>query len=964
MLISEHFHTLEKQKHISDDEKLRLYSLYKRITVGPLRPTTSSRPGLFYPTARAKYDAWLSCNGITTESAQAQYINIASIALYRIDVALSTSPMTIEEISLTASSDRDFSTPTSSSSTSESDLNDAPHISASNFEISCSENNDLKRKKPLVKILPRGQIDISFNDLCLGFFTSFSLLCSPFTTKVLRQKYEGRIAHLWKNRNNEFFENDEILVSQSIRSTFDLYLQARNFPRGSEIIMSAIQIEGMVRIAIEAHGLKVVPVDCSIDTLAPSIQNILSKINDRTVAIMIAHPFGAVGKIDFKDLSQNLSKSRIDLIEDCAECFSGLQMGTVYVPYAGDPSSDVVFFSFGTIKTATALGGGVSIVRDSKLFARMKCIQDHYEEISNFSFMFKIIKTLLLLVVCKSPIIFGFIVRCLQWLGLNYEQLITSSLRGFVIEKGKSHCDRLLPLIRRKISLGNIALLERRLVHYDVENISERIHRCKIFADTVCRVTPNISLPGSMCKSHLYWLFPIVVNSPDEICSSLVKLGYDIPRGTSQLGSIDKYVDIGDECPNASSLMKSILYVPIASTPMKELDIIRMANAIRKATLNLKDERYENSAFYRILLFVLLICAPYLCVQQLLTSVIYAFTSFIAFIVLLLIFLRRYQPRSYCEESRAFAKYVGSFNRCEQGEVIEGDNENIKTDCSLVSVIDKGKQIHMKRALLTGATGFVGSMILRDLLFHRKELDIAGGVVLIVRSKGAMNARERIDKLLDHDMFSFLSNQEKNELIMTIEGDVTVPRVGMNPKDWTWLHSLSITHVYHCAASVKFNQLMDNAATSNISSSLQVQGMAKDLAAKFVYISTAFIHGNQSGSNSNPLPELLYSLGKYDAIDIYQSMMGTQALASTAMNDLGFPNTYTFSKCVCEHLLLRDQESNVVIIRPCIVGPSWNSPWEGWAGNIPSTIVAGACLFLMNPNSVWSFGKFKQCYFI
>ena len=91
------------------------------------------------------------------------------------------------------------------------------------------------------------------------------------------------------------------------------------------------------------------------------------------------------------------------------------------------------------------------------------------------------------------------------------------------------------------------------------------------------------------------------------------------------------------------------------------------------------------------------------------------------------------------------------------------------------------------------------------------------------------------------------------------------------------------------------------------------------------------------------------------------------------MNRLGFPNTYTFSKCVCEHLLLRanakgDSSDNggsidnggvaeTIIIRPSIVGPSVSSPHEGWEGEFPSTIVAVACLYLKFPYNVWCFGK-------
>lgn len=47
------------------------------------------------------------------------------------------------------------------------------------------------------------------------------------------------------------------------------YLKARNFPKGSEILMTGINIPDMIKI-VEIHGLIPVPVDFNIDTMAPN----------------------------------------------------------------------------------------------------------------------------------------------------------------------------------------------------------------------------------------------------------------------------------------------------------------------------------------------------------------------------------------------------------------------------------------------------------------------------------------------------------------------------------------------------------------------------------------------------------------------------------------------------------------------------------------------------------------------
>jgi hypothetical protein len=170
-------------------------------------------------------------------------------------------------------------------------------------------------------------------------------------------------------------------------------------------------------------------------------------------------------------------------------------------------------------------------------------------------------------------------------------------------------------------------------------------------------------------------------------------------------------------------------------------------------------------------------------------------------------------------------------------------------------------------------------------------------------------------------------------------------------------NEIKLHSVINCAASVRFDQSLDTAAISNIQSALELQLLSRRLNAKFIHISTAFVHGAQTGTKSSPLTEKLFDLGSFDVEKIYGSMTGNQMYAFLAMSTLGFHNTYTFSKCICEHLLLRQSPNNTVIVRPSIIGPAVHAPFEGWAGQRPSTIVAAACLYMKFPFSIWSFGK-------
>jgi glycerone phosphate O-acyltransferase len=208
-------------------------------------------------------------------------------------------------------------------------------------------------------------------------------------------------------------------------------------------------------------------------------------------------------------------------------------------------------------------------------------------------------------------------------------------------------------------------------------------------------------------------------------------------------------------------------------------------------------------------------------------------------------------------------------------------------------------------------------------------------------------------------MFSFLPQDERNAVIEVVNGDTAEANAGIDDASLDNIcRRNSISHIFHCAADVSFTQTLSDAAAANISSSLNVQCLASRITktkVQFVHISTAFVHGGLSGSIEDPLPEELYSLGKFDPQEIYKSMCNTQFYAYKAMSELCFPNTYTFSKCVCEHMLMQNDPSTI-IIRPSIVGPAVEAPYEGWVGQTPSTLVAAACLCLSYQWNIWSFG--------
>ena len=106
----------------------------------------------------------------------------------------------------------------------------------------------------------------------------------------------------------------------SVRTGFDLWLQALQLPPGSEVLVSAITIRDMVRI-IEAHDLVPVPVDLNPEDLSvdiDSLQRAITPENPRDSG----RPFVRHTAADETD-SGNRAKHGLFVAEDCAQAFAG-----------------------------------------------------------------------------------------------------------------------------------------------------------------------------------------------------------------------------------------------------------------------------------------------------------------------------------------------------------------------------------------------------------------------------------------------------------------------------------------------------------------------------------------------------------------------------------------------------------------------------------------------------------------
>mmetsp|Transcript_40059 Transcript_40059/g.96714 ORF Transcript_40059/g.96714 Transcript_40059/m.96714 type:complete len:2288 (-) Transcript_40059:1058-7921(-) len=983
----------------STDERLSLYGLYKHATTGPC--PGDALPPVYQLKARTKYQAWEACQSYTKEEAMENYIKLLASRNDDLGVrckALLDDFHQQQDMSEVGSSweaaEDNFSSPKGE------DARRLPDTDATTMD---SQSNTPNLHSPAIDLLvlifslplrlfgiramiPRGKLDISFLDL---FFALY---------QCLRWKgLQGRCSAMIK-QIQDIWENStgcDVAVGFSVRSLFDLYLTSKQYPQNAEVVVfPPITVPGMIHVA-KCHDLKLVPVDIGESTWWNG-EGIEQAVTEKTVAIMIVHPFGMVStSLDqIQKLRVLAAKHNLDLWEDCAECFTGFGEKC----YLGSEDADVRFFSFGMIKTATALGGGIAIFRKKDVAQQIQRLQYSLcRRQSTIEFFKRVVLSLVLNAVAISPHLFGFLVSCCSIFGIDYNNFVTRAIRGFPVSnasisyKGDRVREAIMrQQIRKQPSPALLALLLRRFKQSTriAPSVAKRLARCTLLDAKLRKDCQQIMLPNPPTFVHTYWAFPVFYDNREYVSSELRNQGFDVVSWASQLCTVSKFEDDNRLCPRAARLMNQVLYLPISSQPLpahcskrllaslQRLLVVSKGPSLRRKSPRLSSNLTINwaMAVSAVVLSVAWKSLGWKSIQLLQsfgTFVAVWVSGFFGIMVLFFHFLRRSIANLYLHHESWF-QHFDMIEAATCDERLQNATEKHQVEGILAKneVLQLPNVSHNfgeeRKALLTGATGFVGSLLLRDLLFYRKQLSMTGGVILVCRSRGKVSAKERIASLLSKPMFSFLSNDEKDRLIEVVEGDVTQPSVGLSETDISRIvQDDALSHVFHAAAAVSFTQELPEAAKSIISSTLAMHSLASKLKrgdVQFVHISTAFIHGNKKGSTSSPLKEDLFPLDPYDPEEIYRSMLGSQFYATKAMTELGFPNTYAFSKCVCEHLLLERSTMNTLIIRPSIVGPAVTSPFEGWAGGKPSTLVAASMLYLSVPWNIWHLPNHSVAY--
>ena len=295
-----------------------------------------------------------------------------------------------------------------------------------------------------------------------------------------------------------------------------------------------------------------------------------------------------------------------------------------------------------------------------------------------------------------------------------------------------------------------------------------------------------------------------------------------------------------------------------------------------------------------------------------------------------------------------------------------------------------------KHLLLVGFTGFIGKVWLANTLMDLPEI---GKIYLLIRRQKSNPAVKRFEKVIDESpVFDRLEEQYGAKFarfiaarVEVVEGDVTQPMLGLEAEVAERLRR-NLDVVINSSGLTDFNPDLRDALAANVDATTHMLDFirASDHAG-LVHLSTCYVAGQRDGRISETLrrdytparvagfdaekewqalharvaeaeklsqsPEITDELRR-EALSKEHAARGLQGAAlenqirknrirwlktyitevgMARARELGWPNTYTFTKSLAESLIVsRGAGLPVAVVRPAIVETSIAKPFLGW----------------------------------
>ncbi|CAD0206947.1 unnamed protein product [Chrysodeixis includens] len=247
-----------------------------------------------------------------------------------------------------------------------------------------------------------------------------------------------------------------------------------------------------------------------------------------------------------------------------------------------------------------------------------------------------------------------------------------------------------------------------------------------------------------------------------------------------------------------------------------------------------------------------------------------------------------------------------------------------------------------KTLFITGATGFMGKVLIEKLLWSCPDIK---KMFLLMRPKKGQSGKERLDSLLNFRMFERLKAEhpKRFEKLQVVAGDILSEDLGISDEDRRQIQEETQV-IFHCAACVRFDMFLRDAVKMNTSGTLKVLQLAEGIKnlEVFTHVSTSYCRCELDVLDEKLYPAEHRPQHVMHAVD----WMDDDLLRHMQPKLIDpQPNTYAYTKSLTEDLVSQYKgKFPIVIARPSIVTAAYQEPIPGWVDNLngPTGLLVGA----------------------
>ncbi|KAK9845966.1 hypothetical protein WJX81_007112 [Elliptochloris bilobata] len=271
--------------------------------------------------------------------------------------------------------------------------------------------------------------------------------------------------------------------------------------------------------------------------------------------------------------------------------------------------------------------------------------------------------------------------------------------------------------------------------------------------------------------------------------------------------------------------------------------------------------------------------------------------------------------------------------------------------------LDVAKGFDRRVVLLTGAAGYVGSVVLEQLF---RTCPGIRKVYVFVRSKPGASAAERLAELLAGPAFDALRDSIASVAarIVLIEADISEQGIGLSDMELQALRDglrpkhaqlRDVDYVIHCASAKATDMPIKDALHSIYLPTRALLHLASALprVRAFTHLSTAFVNSWMapgSVAEERVYPLAVHELGQAEGVPLdglalaerllSMTDQGAQAEALRIMKGARIPSISYLAKNLAERLVMsyQDKPLSVCIVRPSMIMGAERTPSPGYVG--------------------------------